>query len=58
MGEHEAFALIALSELMGAMWDAGDLELDVQRFDPTPWKQETPEKRSLVQATLNWIMGR
>jgi hypothetical protein len=37
--------------------DVGTLKIDLHRFDPTPWKTETPQSLSLIQRALKCIMG-
>jgi hypothetical protein len=45
------------SEIIEEYSDVGVLKIDLQRFDPIPWKTETPESLGLIQSALKCIMG-
>jgi len=58
----EAASIIPLNlgqrmEIFEKYPDVGILKIELQRFDPTPWKTETPESLGLIQSALKFIMG-
>lgn len=47
----------ARAKILETYPDVGALELDVQRFDPTPWRAETPQALSAALPALQRMMG-